>query len=63
MLSTCTPIPLIRIRVNSKKVNLKVNVPIAGNSMHTLLSNDIEQVNQLYQFMAAMKRFHEEVSI
>ena len=29
--------------------------------MHTLLSNDIEQVNQLYQFMQAMKRYHEEV--
>ena len=33
----------------------------AGNSMHTLLSNDVEQVNQLYQFIAAMKRYHEEV--
>ena len=29
--------------------------------MHTLLSNDVEQVNQLYQFIAAMKRYHEEV--
>ena len=29
--------------------------------MHTLLSNDIEQVNQLFQFMQAMKRYHEEV--
>jgi len=28
--------------------------------MHTLLSNDVEQVNQLYQFIAAMKRYHEE---
>ena len=33
----------------------------AGNSMHLLLSNDIEQVNQLYQFILSMKRFHEEV--
>jgi len=39
---------------------LEESIQLAGNSMHTLLSNDIEQVNQLYQFMAAMKRFHEE---
>ena len=42
-------------------INLKITSQKAGNSMHTLLSNDIEQVNQLYQFMQAMKRYHEEV--
>merc|ERR1711917_58776 len=40
---------------------LEESIQLAGNSMHTLLSNDVEQVNQLYQFIAAMKRYHEEV--
>jgi len=39
---------------------LEESIQLAGNSMHTLLSNDVEQVNQLYQFIAAMKRYHEE---
>jgi len=46
--------------VQASYEKLEESIQLAGNSMHTLLSNDIEQVNQLYQFMQAMKRYHEE---
>jgi len=46
--------------VHASYEKLEESIQLAGNSMHTLLSNDIEQVNQLYQFMQAMKRYHEE---
>lgn len=47
--------------VNQSYEKLEESIQLAGTSMHTLLSNDVEQVAQLSQYVEAMIRFHKEV--
>ena len=49
--------------VNQSYEKLEDSIQLAGTSMHNLLSNDVEQVAQLSQFVQSLIRFHQEVSI
>ena len=49
--------------VNQSYEKLEESIQMAGTSMHNLLSNDVEQVAQLSQFVEAMIRFHREVCL
>lgn len=46
--------------VNQSYEKLEDSIQLAGTSMHNLLSNDVEQVAQLSQFVESMIRFHKE---
>jgi len=46
--------------VNQSYEKLEDSIQLAGTSMHNLLSNDVEQVAQLSQFVQSLIRFHQE---
>jgi len=46
--------------VNQSYEKLEESIQMAGTSMHNLLTNDVEQVAQLSQFVESLIKFHKE---